>query len=87
MHSPRVSGSAATPFSRRITRGLTNEEGFHVVWQFSDSVSGPWNMAVLQDDTWQNFKMDLGYPDHRAAFLNGETPADLSVIRVPNRPS
>jgi hypothetical protein len=67
--------------------GFTNEEGFHVVWQFSDSVSGPWNMAVLQDDTWQNFKMDLGDPDHRAAFLNGEMPADLSVIRVPNRPS
>jgi hypothetical protein len=67
--------------------GFTNEEGFHVVWQFSDSVSGPWNMAVLQDDTWQNFKMDLGDPDHRAAFLNGEMPADLSVIRVPNRQS
>ncbi len=27
--------------------GFTNEEGFHIVWQFSDSVSGPWNMGVL----------------------------------------
>jgi hypothetical protein len=61
--------------------GFTNEEGFHIVWQFSDSVSGPWNMGVLQDGAWQHFKMDLGDPDHREAFLNGEMPADLSVIR------
>jgi hypothetical protein len=61
--------------------GFTNEEGFHVVWQFSDSVSGPWNMGVLQDGTWHHFKMDLGDPDHREAFLNGEMPGDLSAIR------
>lgn len=63
--------------------GFTNEEGFHIVWQFSDSVSGPWNMGVLQDDTWHHFKMDLGDPDHRAAFLNGEMPSDLSAISQP----
>ncbi len=62
--------------------GFTNEEGFHIVWQFSDSVSGPWNMGILQDNTWYHFKMDLGDPDHRAAFLNGEMPHDLSAIRV-----
>jgi hypothetical protein len=62
--------------------GFTNEEGFHIVWQFSDSVSGPWNMGVLQDGAWNHFKMDLGDPDHRAAFMSGEMPADLSVIRV-----
>jgi hypothetical protein len=61
--------------------GFTNEEGFHIVWQFSDSVSGPWNMGVIQDGTWQHFTMDLGDPDHRAAFLSGEMPADLSAIR------
>ncbi len=61
--------------------GFTNEEGYHIVWQFSDSVSGPWNMAVLQDGVWLQFKMDLGDPDHRAAFLSGEMPSDLSVIR------
>jgi phosphoglycerate kinase len=60
--------------------GFTNEEGFHIVWQFSDSVSGPWNMGVLQDGTWHHFKMDLGDPDHREAFLNGEVPEDLSVL-------
>ncbi len=61
--------------------GFTNEEGFHIVWQFSDSVSGPWNMGILQDGTWHHFKMDLGDPDHREAFLKGEMPGDLTVIR------
>ncbi len=61
--------------------GFTNEEGFHIVWQFSDSVSGPWNMGVYQDDVWHHFKMDLGDPAHRAAFLEGEVPDDLTEIR------
>jgi hypothetical protein len=62
--------------------GFTNEDGYHIVWQFSETVSGPWNMAVLQEGTWYQFSMDLGDPDHRASFLNGEVPADLSAIRV-----
>ncbi len=62
------------------SEGFTNEEGYHIVWQFSDSVSGPWNMGVLQDGVWHHFKMDLGDPDHRAAFRRGEVPADLTSI-------
>ena len=62
--------------------GFTNEEGFHIVWQFSDSVSGPWNMGILQDDHWHHFKMDLGDPDHRAAFQRGEVPPDLSSVQL-----
>ena len=62
--------------------GFTNEEGFHIIWQFSDSVSGPWNMGVYRDDLWYHFKMDLGDPDHRAAFLAGEVPDDLSAIPI-----
>jgi len=58
--------------------GFTNEEGYHIVWQFADSVSGTWNMGVLQDGVWQHFTMDLGDPDHRAAFLKGTVPEDLS---------
>ena len=61
--------------------GFTNEEGFHIVWQFSDSVSGPWNMGVWKDDLWHHFKMDLGDPEHRAAFLAGEVPDDLTAGR------
>lgn len=59
--------------------GFTNESGYHITWQFSDSVSGPWNMAVLQEGTWVNFRMDLGDPDQREAFLNGELPEDAGA--------
>jgi hypothetical protein len=58
--------------------GFTNEEGYHVVWQFADEVSGPWKMGVLQDGVWQHFTMDLGDPEHRAAFLRGAVSEDLS---------
>jgi hypothetical protein len=60
--------------------GFTNEDGFHIVWQFSDSVSGPWNMGILQDGVWHHFTMDLGDPDHRAAFLEGEVPGDVTAV-------
>jgi hypothetical protein len=62
--------------------GFTNEDGYHIVWQFSDSVSGPWNMGVYKDSLWHHFKMDLGDPDHRAAFLEGEVPDDLTSVQV-----
>jgi hypothetical protein len=62
--------------------GFTNEAGYHIVWQFSDSVSGPWDMAVLQEGTWHHFKMDLGDPGHREAFLEGEVPSDVSEIQT-----
>jgi hypothetical protein len=62
--------------------GFTNEEGYHIVWQFSDSVSGPWNMGVLQEGVWHHFKMDLGDPGHREAFLEGEVPGDVSEIQA-----
>ncbi|UWZ82688.1 hypothetical protein [Occallatibacter riparius] len=62
--------------------GFTNEDGYHIVWQFSDTVSGPWNMAVLQDGTWHHFKMDLGDPDQREAFLNGEVPPDAATVQL-----
>ena len=60
--------------------GFTNEDGYHIVWQFSDSVSGPWNMGILQDGVWYHFTMDLGDSDHRFAFLNGEVPSDLTAV-------
>ena len=62
--------------------GFTNEEGFHIVWQFADTVSGAWNMAVLQDGTWHQFKMDLGDPDHRDAFFRGEVPPDSASMQL-----
>ena len=62
--------------------GFTNEEGFHIVWQFSDDVSGPWNMGIWKDDLWHQFKMDLGDPEHRASFLAGEVPEDITGVQV-----
>lgn len=62
--------------------GFTNEEGFHIVWQFSEDVSGPWNMGIWKDDAWHHFKMDLGDPDHREAFLAGEVPEDVTGVQV-----
>ena len=60
--------------------GFTNEEGFHIVWQFSDAVSGPWNMGIYKDEVWHHFTMDMGDPDHREAFLNGDVPDNLTEI-------
>ena len=60
--------------------GFTNEDGYHIVWQFSDSVSGPWNMGILQDGVWYHFTMDLGDSDHRSAFCKGEVPTDLTAV-------
>jgi hypothetical protein len=68
------------------SEGFTNEDGFHIVWQFSDSVSGPWKMAIRQDGLWHHFTMDLGDPDHREAFLNGEVPPDLTSIPTSGTP-
>ena len=65
------------------SEGFTNEQGYHIVWQFSDLVSGSWNMGVLQDGVWHHFAMDLGDPDHRDAFLNGTVPADLTSTLGP----
>ncbi len=62
--------------------GFTNEEGFHIVWQFSDTVSGAWNMGVLKDGNWHHFKMDLGDPEHRAAFMAGEVPSDVTSVQL-----
>jgi hypothetical protein len=62
--------------------GFTNEDGYHIVWQFSDTVSGAWNMAVLQDGTWHHFQMDLGDPDQRDAFFRGEVPPDAAQVQL-----
>lgn len=54
--------------------GFSDEEGYHILWQFSNSVKGPWAMGVLKDGQWIHFPMDLGNKKHRAAFLQGEVP-------------
>jgi len=62
--------------------GFTNEDGFTVVWQFSETVSGPWNLAVLTNDNiWTSFEMDLSNRDQRAAFLHGEVPSGAKLVK------
>jgi len=55
--------------------GFSNEDGYHILWQFSEDVSGPWSMAVLNTDgSWSAFQMELGDPAQREAFLAGRVP-------------
>jgi hypothetical protein len=76
-------------FIMNITQGITqadyegfsNEDGYHILWQFSDNVEGDWYMAVLNpSNEWINFKMDLGNIAHRAAFMDGKIPKGITPI-------
>lgn len=60
--------------------GFSNEEGYHILWQFADDVEGTWWMAVLKDGRWIKFEMDLGDPDHRDAFLAGDEPDGVEIV-------
>jgi hypothetical protein len=60
--------------------GFSNEDGYDIVWQFSDNVKGSWGMGVLDDDgKWVNFRMDLGNKAHRAAFRAGKIPDGVTI--------
>lgn len=55
--------------------GFTNEDGYHILWQFSESVTGDWWMGVLENGRWAHFLMDLGNRKERQAFFEGTVPA------------
>jgi len=56
--------------------GFSNEEGYHILWQFPEDADGPWNCAVLNaEGKWENFSMDLADKNHRKAFKEGVVPA------------
>ncbi len=55
--------------------GFSNEQGQHILWQFSEDVEGDWEMAVLDSNGgWVGFTMDLANLDHKRAFLDGMVP-------------
>ena len=54
--------------------GFTDEDGYHAVWQFSDTATGPWWMGLLKDGAWVHFQMELGDREQREAFLRGDVP-------------
>jgi hypothetical protein len=61
--------------------GFSNEEGYHILWQFSEDVDGPWNCAVLNAaGAWENFSMELGDKAQQDAFLNGTVPATATLL-------
>lgn len=61
--------------------GFSNEDGDHILWQFSDRVEGEWWGAVLKAGKWERFKMDLGSEAHRSAFKSGEIPTGAERAR------
>lgn len=55
--------------------GFSNEEGYHILWQFSDNVTGDWSCAVLNSfGDWETFLMDLGDKTQRKEFQDGKFP-------------
>jgi hypothetical protein len=55
--------------------GFSNEDGYHILWQFSDNVTGNWNMSVRNFlGKWTNFNMDLGDIRQREEFWAGNVP-------------
>lgn len=61
--------------------GFSNEDGYHILWQFSESVTGPWSVAVKKVfGGWTAFEMDLGDNAHRQAFLNGKVPKGVHKL-------
>lgn len=59
--------------------GFSNEEGYHILWQLSDSAEGEWAMGVLENGEWKHFSMNLEDPDQRASFLEGHVPAGVTL--------
>jgi hypothetical protein len=61
--------------------GLSNREGHHILWQFSDHVKGAWNMAILDaSGFWRSFQMDLSNLEQRKDFMEGRIPKDAKLI-------
>jgi hypothetical protein len=55
--------------------GFSNEDGYHILWQFSDNVTGDWSCATLNElGEWDKFIMDLGDKVQRQEFQNGQVP-------------
>jgi hypothetical protein len=61
--------------------GFGNEEGHHILWQFSNRVEGLFAMAVLgTDGNWIPFEMDLGNLEQRVDFKSGKVPRGAKLL-------
>jgi hypothetical protein len=66
--------SAAPSILQADCEGFSNEDGYHILWQFNDKVKGTWWMGVLRDGKWTHFQMDLGSQTQRESFFQGLIP-------------
>ncbi|GAB2811027.1 hypothetical protein [Ferruginibacter profundus] len=61
--------------------GFSNEDGHHILWQFSDTVTGDWSCAVRNWlGKWEKFVMDLGDTNQRQEFQDGKVPKKAKRI-------
>lgn len=61
--------------------GFSNDDGYHILWQFSDDVTGEWSCAVKNWlGKWDNFVMDLGDIKQREEFQSGKVPKNAKRI-------
>jgi hypothetical protein len=61
--------------------GFSNDEGYHILWQFPDDVTGDKYCAVLNNGAWVKFRMDLGDHFQRMAFWAGEVPQMAVLLK------
>lgn len=61
--------------------GFSNNEGYHILWQFPDDVKGEWSCAVINElGYWNRFVMDLGDITQRQEFQNGNIPPKARLV-------
>jgi hypothetical protein len=61
--------------------GFSNDDGYHILWQFSDNVTGEWSCAVKNWlGKWDNFVMDLSDIKQREEFQSGKVPKNAKRI-------
>jgi hypothetical protein len=62
------------------SEGFSNEDGYQILWQFNDKVSGKWEMAILDRGNWVAFEMELGDLSQRKSFLEGNVPPQARLL-------
>jgi hypothetical protein len=61
--------------SQADNEGFTNEEGYHILWQFADNVKGELSCAIRNWlGKWEKFEIDLSDIVQRLEFQNGKIP-------------
>lgn len=61
--------------------GFSNDEGYHITWDFSERATGTYAMAILDGrGNWIRFEADLSNRKHRNAMLKGKVPVGAKII-------